>query len=46
MESDNSSRAQKAKFTREELKELFSLRLDTACATADLLSSNDTTWKV
>ncbi len=27
-------------FTREELRELFSLRLDTACDTADLLRRN------
>ncbi|KAK9805749.1 hypothetical protein WJX73_005408 [Symbiochloris irregularis] len=35
-----------AKFTREELRQLFTLRLDTLCDTADLLSDADDSWKV
>ena len=42
-----SSRGQaSARFTRDELRQLFSLNLKTACDTADLLSPNDTSWKV
>lgn len=35
-----------ARFTRAELKELFTLRLDTACDTADLLRPSDASWEV
>ena len=35
-----------AKFTREELRQLFTLRLDTLCDTASLLTDADASWKV
>ena len=46
MESTAGSKVQQAKFTREELKALFTLHTNTACDTADLLSPTDKTWEV